>query len=142
MQRELYVDIVRPENDFGYLINIKGMLEGSIKGSFTASEADLRYIKQHIEDILDIPQKPNTDKVHINPIPTVENPPENEDNWKHRSQKMRCATCMWFVAKVPLESELPSYDMGRCRRRAPTMSGWPVMFLTDWCGDHKLDETK
>ena len=23
------------------------------------------------------------------------------DNWKHRSQGMRCKTCMFFVPKVP-----------------------------------------
>lgn len=31
---------------------------------------------------------------------------------------------------------------GRCRRHAPTMSGFPAVFGHDWCGDHKLDETK
>jgi len=30
-------------------------------------------------------------------------------------------------------------DLGRCRRHCPTMSGFPVMFETDWCGDHKLE---
>lgn len=32
--------------------------------------------------------------------------------------------------------------LGRCRRHAPTMSGYPVVFPSDWCGEHKLDETK
>jgi hypothetical protein len=27
---------------------------------------------------------------------------------------------------------------GRCRKHAPTLQGWPVVFPTDWCGDHKL----
>lgn len=62
------------------------------------------------------------------------------DNWKHRSQKMSCATCMYFVPKVPVSGT--DANLGRCRRRAPTMNGWPVMFQADWCGDHKLDETK
>ncbi len=31
--------------------------------------------------------------------------------------------------------------IGRCRRHAPTMSGYPVVFDNDWCGDHKLNET-
>ena len=57
-----------------------------------------------------------------------------EDNWIHRSEKMRCATCMYFVPKTAL--------IGRCRRHAPTMAGWPANFPTDWCGDHKLDENK
>ena len=58
-----------------------------------------------------------------------------DDPWAHRTELMRCATCMWFVAKGPSE-------LGRCRRHAPTISGYPVVFGSDWCGDHKLDETK
>lgn len=30
--------------------------------------------------------------------------------------------------------------LGRCRRHAPTMNGYPVVFESDWCGDHKLNE--
>jgi len=60
-------------------------------------------------------------------------PADSRDPWEHRAAGMRCATCMWFIAKAAL---------GRCRRHAPTMSGYPVVFPTDWCGDHKLDETK
>jgi hypothetical protein len=41
----------------------------------------------------------------------------------------------------PLKEEV-NIKLGRCRRHAPTMSGWPVMFVTDWCGDHKLDERR
>lgn len=55
-----------------------------------------------------------------------------DDNWANRSANMKCCTCMWFAPKGD--------NLGRCRRRAPTMSGWPVMFWTDWCGDHKLNE--
>ena len=62
-----------------------------------------------------------------------------KDPWVHRSKGMSCQTCMWFVEKVPVEGEA---KIGRCRRHAPTMNGYPVVFLTDWCGDHKLDETK
>lgn len=71
------------------------------------------------------------------------------DNWKHRSEGMRCKTCMFFVPKVAngvvvVGEELtnPIYHLGRCRRHAPTMSGWPVVFVNDWCGDHKIDEEK
>ena len=64
-----------------------------------------------------------------------------KDNWKHRSKGMACGTCMWFVFKEPQHTN-PTARIGRCRRHAPTMSGWPVMFETDWCGDHKLDEEK
>lgn len=63
-----------------------------------------------------------------------------EDNWKHRSEGMRCATCMFYVEKAKVI--VGAQSVGRCRRHAPTMSGWPVMFPTDWCGDHKLDEEK
>jgi len=48
---------------------------------------------------------------------------------------------MWFVIKGTLPS-LTGESIGRCRRHAPTMNGYPVVFTTDWCGDHKLDETK
>lgn len=57
-----------------------------------------------------------------------------QDPWKYRSSGMRCSTCMWFVAKVP------STIIGRCRRHAPSMNGYPVVYITDWCGDHKLNE--
>lgn len=63
------------------------------------------------------------------------------DPWKHRNTGMKCRTCMWFVLKeAPI---YPAQDrLGRCRRRAPGMNGYPAVFETDWCGDHKLDETK
>lgn len=60
------------------------------------------------------------------------------DPWKHRSKRMVCDTCMWFVPKQ-LES-LGNSKIGRCRRHAPTMNGYPVVYMTDWCGDHKLNE--
>jgi Pyruvate/2-oxoacid:ferredoxin oxidoreductase delta subunit len=70
------------------------------------------------------------------------------DPWKHRAKGMRCATCMWFVPKEQLENEAMTEkqalagSIGRCRRHAPTMNGYPVVFEMDWCGDHKLDESK
>lgn len=60
----------------------------------------------------------------------------SEDPWKHRNKRMACAACMWFVPKAP------SKELGRCRRHAPSMNGYPAVFTTDWCGDHKLDENK
>lgn len=59
------------------------------------------------------------------------------DPWAHRSEGMHCRTCMWFIEKIGGTS-----GIGRCRRHAPTMNGYPVVFRHDWCGDHKLDETK
>jgi hypothetical protein len=41
---------------------------------------------------------------------------------------------MWFLLKAP------SQEIGRCRRHAPTMNGYPVVTAGDWCGDHKLNE--
>jgi hypothetical protein len=49
------------------------------------------------------------------------------DNWDNRRSNMVCLTCMYFVNF-------------RCRRHAPTMQGFPAMYQTDWCGDHKLDK--
>lgn len=70
----------------------------------------------------------------------------NIDPWKHRSAGMRCQTCMWFAAKVAAPAQTsepdPRGQIGRCRRHAPSMGGYPVVFATDWCGDHRLDETK
>ena len=66
------------------------------------------------------------------------------DPWKHRSAGMRCITCMYYVAKSKVDMPLPNvpFKVGRCRRHAPTMKGFPVVFETDWCGEHKLDENK
>lgn len=60
------------------------------------------------------------------------------DPWTHRSKGMKCKTCMWFVVKATSWSA--GHNVGRCRRHAPTMSGYPVVFVNDWCGDHKLNE--
>lgn len=66
------------------------------------------------------------------------------DPWVHRSSGMRCQTCIWFVKKEPngLLSHPGQQVIGRCRRHAPTMGGYPVVYMTDWCGDHRLDENK
>jgi hypothetical protein len=64
------------------------------------------------------------------------------DNWQHRSAGMTCSRCIYFVPKgEPKPNIIP---LGRCRRHAPRAEGggWPAVFGNDWCGDHKLDETK
>lgn len=67
----------------------------------------------------------------------------SDDSWKHRSLNMRCHTCMWFVFKEPMvPPQQDKSSIGRCRRHAPTISGYPVVYNHDWCGDHKLDENK
>ena len=64
-----------------------------------------------------------------------------DDPWKHRSAGMKCSTCMWFAPKkIIVNEESVDGPVGRCRRHAPTMNGYPVVFVTDWCGDHKLNE--
>jgi hypothetical protein len=56
---------------------------------------------------------------------------------------MRCLTCIFFVPKTGnVPGFLDEPVLGRCRRHAPTMNGFPVVFENDWCGDHKLDENK
>jgi len=79
-----------------------------------------------------------------------------EDNWQHRGAGMKCVTCISFVVKEKDDVLVPKphsvtevqdeYDsspaLGRCRKHAPTMAGFPAVFETDWCGDHKLDENK
>ncbi len=62
------------------------------------------------------------------------------DPWQHRDKHLLCSTCMWSLFKKDRDGVLTS--VGRCRRHAPTMNGYPVIRLTDWCGDHKLDENK
>ena len=66
------------------------------------------------------------------------------DPWAHRGEEMRCRTCMWFVLKEMSGPRPPGERraVGRCRRHAPTMNGYPVVLESDWCGDHKLDENK
>jgi hypothetical protein len=64
---------------------------------------------------------------------------KSADPWENRYSGMRCVTCMFFVEKV---SAVKHQNIGRCRRHAPTMNGYPVVYPHDWCGDHKLDETK
>lgn len=62
------------------------------------------------------------------------------DLWIHRSKNMGCRTCMYYVEKVKREDSTNTAPIGRCRHHSPTMRGYPVVFETDWCGDHKLDE--
>jgi hypothetical protein len=60
-----------------------------------------------------------------------------QDNWQRRWDGLRCVSCMWYCPKPNPQGVL----IGRCRRHAPTMQGYPVVYASDWCGEHKLDET-
>lgn len=62
------------------------------------------------------------------------------DPWAQRNKGMKCMTCVWFVPKEL--ASLGTGKVGRCRRHAPTMNGYPVVYMTDWCGDHRVDENK
>lgn len=79
-------------------------------------------------------------KSQINPIPSRECYDDgkkdvmNNDLWKHKSTGMVCSTCMYYVIKAD--------TVGRCRRNAPTMNGYPVVFNNNWCGNHKIDVDK
>lgn len=76
------------------------------------------------------------------------------DPWANRTAGMRCRSCLYCAIKcgqpIPPRTAMevsmmepdPRGRIGRCRRHAPTMNGYPVVFETDWCGDHKMDETK
>lgn len=72
-------------------------------------------------------------------VPDIEQGRRPSDPWAHRSSLMTCKSCMWYVRK---EAPQGLDELGRCRKRSPTMDGFPAVFPTDWCGDHKLDETK
>lgn len=62
-----------------------------------------------------------------------------DDEWKKRSVRMRCVTCIYYVPK----EGSGEVRIGRCRHHSPTMKGHPVVFEAHgWCGDHKLDENK
>lgn len=63
-----------------------------------------------------------------------------EDMWVHRSAGMLCATCMYYVQKISTTGV--AGEVGRCRRHAPTMKGFPIVFPRDWCGEHRLDENR
>lgn len=71
---------------------------------------------------------------------------KQSDPWIQRAEGMRCKKCIWFVPKRTFQSGTstldPVYHIGRCRRHSPTMGGYPVVFVNDWCGDHRIDENK
>ena len=60
----------------------------------------------------------------------------NPDSGACRSVMTKCATCVWYAPTGSTQS------IGRCRRHAPTMNGYPVVFFSDWCGDQKMDVEK
>ena len=52
------------------------------------------------------------------------------DKWDQLTG-MCCGTCMYYSPKKD--------GLGRCRKNAPTMNGFPVVYgAEDFCGAHKL----
>lgn len=97
----------------------------------------LNEIRGLIEEVRNAPESTTM----TGPVPNYA--PVQNDPWMHRSAGMRCRTCMWFVEKThDWAADLAGTKIGRCRRHAPTMNGYPVCFEDDWCGDRRLDENK
>lgn len=78
------------------------------------------------------------------PIPAEsETVDTRKDPWKYRNSGMVCQSCCWFKEKTPEDNQKVGHRViGRCRRHAPNINGFPVVFSSDWCGDHRLDENK
>jgi len=68
--------------------------------------------------------------------------PDRGDKWLHRARTHSCSFCMWYWPKRLEGERLDQAKLGRCKKHAPTLNGFPVVYPDDWCGDHKLDETK
>jgi hypothetical protein len=66
---------------------------------------------------------------------------DREDKWQNRHLTMTCVFCVWYLKKKSASPD-SVIEIGRCRRHAPTMNGFPAVYPMDWCGDHKLDENK
>ena len=65
------------------------------------------------------------------------------DNWKNRGDGIVCNCCMFYVPKEKPDAVMVSgyveTSIGRCRRHAPTLEGYPAVYISDWCGDHKMN---
>lgn len=49
---------------------------------------------------------------------------QTTDNWQDMKTFV-CNTCMWYLNT-------------RCRKHAPNLGGFPAVYSTDFCGDHKM----
>ena len=94
--------------------------------------------KDPYPNLEDVMNQGNVERSRPEPVP------DEPDPWVHRSTAMKCRTCMWFLEKKrTVHAPNTVYPIfGRCRKRAPTMGGYPAVYNYDWCGDHKLDENK
>jgi hypothetical protein len=117
---------------------IVAMDDARIKAELAAKEAEM-YLSMRKEP-RDEQELPNTyqppDPLQVNLSTQIRDvQAQTDDPWEHRSEGMRCRTCMWYVAKKG-----GGLEIGRCRRHSPTMSGYPAVYPGDWCGDHKVNE--
>lgn len=64
-----------------------------------------------------------------------------KDLWTNRTEYRRCKTCQFVCEKEKSVNE-SAQKVARCRRHAPTINGYPLVYPDDWCGDWKLDENK
>ena len=132
-----------------------GMLEGAPHRRNSFCDPLRQGLPVKAEECIEVALDSDGDQILAGPYPTsgLSSPEavrEQEvldrmagaDPWAHRSAGMKCRTCMWFVEKARPQDPLLQRVIGRCRRHAPTMNGYPVVFAEDWCGDHKLDEGK
>ncbi len=68
-----------------------------------------------------------------------------EDPQEYRDKNMCCETCIWYAQEEPTDGIRFfnwNTEYATCRFKSPVLGGWPVLYLGDWCGDHKLDEDK
>lgn len=131
------------EQDFGLMSRIdiaEGVkniaiahAEAELQKVYKLSDEEYKKVQDKIDYLVNYDKPGYNYKVGIDPASEDKKP--KEDNWIHRAENMKCATCMWYVPKG-------DGKIGRCRHCAPTIKGWPAMFPTDWCGQHKLDEDK
>ncbi len=110
-----------------------------------AQQEDIQKQKEHEAMRKQCEEQYNRIKKALEEAPEPDPPVlgTEKDPWKHRAMGMRCSTCMWFVHKEASGGYTPvRSSIGRCRRHAPSMNGYPVVKMHDWCGDHKIDENK
>lgn len=60
-----------------------------------------------------------------------------EDRSLVQGDGIQCRTCLYFEIEEGNER-----GVGRCRRHAPTLGGFPIVLQEDWCGDYEPDANK
>ena len=151
----LVMDVQCPECTYEFDVNLPEPFQGSAAASYGVSaledpayraeqEAENRRAAL-VSEVMDAGAGVNpADQGPLTKSERYLKAVDGADPWAGRSAGMRCSTCMWYAPKSLQEmpAELRDGWIGRCRRHAPTMNGYPVVFPADWCGDHKLDEAK